>query len=1166
MSEVKNPSFVHLHVHTEYSMLDGLNKIPKLVEKVKNSGMNAVALTDHGVMYGMYEFWKACREAGIKPIIGCEIYVAPTERNLRQDVDGVRYYHLILLAKDLVGYHNLIKIVSTGHLEGFYYRPRVDKEILEKYSDGLICTSACPAGPLGRHILSGQVNKAKEWLEFLNKTYKDNFYLELQRHGLVGSDELPRNATEFMKEQSKINKQLIKWSKEYNLPLIATTDAHYLDDSDEFTQEVLFAIKDGKSLDDPNRRLPYKHTYIKTTAEMLEIYSDLPEVIINTQKLADSVTDYDITYDRVQPTFPDIPKGKTAGQLLREMSYEGAKLKYGEITPEINARLEEELTVIHDKGYDDYFLVVSDMMKWARKNGIVVGARGSVGGSVVAYCLEIINIEPIKWELYFERFLNPERESPPDIDMDIQDNRRFELIKYVEEKYGKENLCGIAAFGRLKTRNAIRDVSRVMGIDLSTADTLSKLVEVVYGKPKSIDWMLQNNREFKGIIESSPQLKEMVGVVSKIDGLCRHVSTHACGHLITPTPNSDYVPLQTETGTSEKVITQIEFTPLEYLGLMKFDFLGLSNLSIIDYALKLIEKRTGKKIDIYSIPEDDEKTFKLFQEGNTTAVFQFESAGMKRYLKELHPENLEDLCFMAAAYRPGPMQFIQPYIDCKHGKKEQEYLIPELKPILGNTYGFLIYQEQVIRIAVDIAGYSMGQADILRRAMGKKVMAIMNAEEQTFVSGCVKNGYSEDIGKKIFKYMVEFANYGFNKAHSAAYGVIGYWTAYLKAHFPVEFMCARLTADMNHPDKLVVALEEARHIGLEILPPDINKSHAEFVPEGKDSIRYGLDGIKNVGENVVSEIINERNKSGDFKSLDDVCMRITSANSRTLESLIKVGAMDSFGDIAAMLVAYPSILSSSSKEVEKSRAGQLGMFVSNSAKATIIKATILPDVPKAKLSDRLTWEKDLLGIYFTSHPMQNISDTLKKLNITVLGKAELRDGQDVSVGCLISTVKKITTKSGDAMAFLTLEDTYKTVEAVLFPRDYQKYKDIIKPGEVVMVRGRCNMRNGEMSLIINMLRVISLSQEEQLDFGVENLEASLTKTEVAIVDIASNTSSNDLEQLRDLLFENPGNVEVVLNIPVNGKIKRFKMKKRVQKEILTDLVSKLPLVVEIKWA
>lgn len=1163
MLEVKNPSFVHLHVHTEYSMLDGLNKIPKLVEKVKNFGMNAVALTDHGVMYGMFEFWKACHAAEIKPIIGCEIYVAPTSRSLRQDVGGIKYYHLVLLAKDLVGYHNLIKLVSIGHLEGFYYRPRVDKEILEKYSEGLICTSACPAGPLGRHILLDQTKQAKEWLEFLTKTYKDNFYLELQRHGLIGSDELPEGATDFMKEQSKINKQLIKWSKEYHLPLIATTDAHYLDDSDEFTQEVLFAIKDGKSLDDPTRRLPYKHTYIKTTEEMTEIYSDLPEVIVNTQRLADSVSDYDITYDRVQPAFPDVPKEKTAGQILRDMTYEGAKLKYGTITDELKDRIEEELTVIHDKGYDDYFLVVSDMMKWARKNEIVVGARGSVGGSVVAYCLEIINIEPIKWGLYFERFLNPERESPPDIDMDIQDTRRYELIKYVEEKYGKENLCGIAAFGRLKTRNAIRDVSRVMGIDLSTADTLSKLVEVVYGKPKSIDWMLENNREFKGIIDSSPRLREMSDVVSKIDGLCRHVSTHACGYLITPTPNVDYVPLQTETGTSEKVITQIEFAPLEYLGLMKFDFLGLSNLSIIDYAIRLIEKRTGEKIDIYSILEDDEKTFKLFQDGNTTAVFQFESAGMKRYLKELHPENLEDLCFMAAAYRPGPMQFIQPYIDCKHGKKEQEYIIPELKPILGNTYGFLIYQEQVIRIAVDIAGYTMGQADILRRAMGKKVMAIMNAEEQTFVEGCVKNGFSKEIGKKIFEYIVEFANYGFNKAHSAAYGVIGYWTAYLKAHFPVEFMCARLTSDMSHPDKLIVALEEARHIGLSILPPDINKSHSEFVPESEGSIRYGFNGIKNVGENVVMEIINERNENGEYKSLDDVCMRVTSANSRTLESLIKVGAMDSFGDIAAMLTAYPNILSSSSKELEKSKAGQLGIFGGDSLGNKIVKATALPDVPKTKLSDRLSWEKDLLGIYFTSHPMQNISDKLNKLNITILGKIDFKDGQDVSFGCLISNIKKITTKNGDAMAFLTLEDTYKTLEAVLFPRDYQKYKDAIKIGDIAMVRGKCNMRNGEMSLIINMMKVITDYSENT---NISEVEVSdMAKTEVAIVDIISNAKSNDLEQLRDIFFENPGNVEVVLNIPSNGKIRKFKMKKRVKKEIITDLVSKLPLVVAVKW-
>ena len=801
-------------------------------------------------------------------------------------------------------------------------------------------------------------------------------------------------------------------------------------------------------------------------------------------------------------------------------------------------------------------------MKWARKQGIIIGARGSVGGSVVAYSLDISKLEPIRWNLYFERFLNPERESPPDIDMDIQDNRRMEVINYVEEKYGKENMCGVAAFGRLKTRAAIRDVSRVMKIDLSTADKLSKIVEVVYGKPKPISWMLENNSEFAEAVNSSPQLKEMTQVVSKIENLCRHVSTHACGYLITPEPNMNYVPLQTETGASNKVITQIEFTPLEYLGLMKFDFLGLSNLSIIDYTVKLLKKRRNIDVDIYNLVEDDKKTFKLIQDGNTTAVFQFESAGMKRFLKELHPENLEDLCFMAAAYRPGPMQFIQSYIDCKHGRKEPEYIIPELEPILGNTYGSLIYQEQVLKIAVDIAGYSMGQADILRRAMGKKVMKIMNEQQKIFVDGCINNGFTKEVGEKLFEYMLEFANYGFPKGHAAAYGVIGYWTAYLKAHYPLEFMSARLTADMSHPDKLTIALEEVRSMGLTILPPDINKSHSEFVPEGENAIRYGFDGIKNVGHNVVSELIAKRDEFGEYKSLDDLCMRVTSINSRTLESLIKVGALDSFGESNALLESFPSILTSCIKDAQKTNVGQLGIFGKKSTDGSdvVLKATPLKNVPKATLEDKLGWEKDLLGVYFTSHPIQEHSNLFKQLNIAMLGDANLVNGADVVGGCLITNIKQINTKKGDAMAFLTLEDTNRTIEAVLFPKDYLKYKDKVKQGDVVLVKGSCNLRNGEISIIVNYLSLIrDLNSKSKVD--VINSESK----KMATVVLKDSASPNDLEQLRDILLENHGDVTVIIRVVYEGKVRKFKIKKMVDSDVIDGLITNLPLVEKVIW-
>ncbi len=1174
MSEDKLP-FVHLHVHTEYSMLDGVSKIPLIVEKVKNAGMNAVAISDHGVMYGVYEFWKACNDAEIKPIIGCEIYLAPTARELKQDVDGIKYYHLLLLAKNEQGYKNLIKLVSRSHLEGFYYKPRADKELLEEYSEGLICTSACLASPLGRHIERGEPAKAEEWLKYLHGVYKDDFYLEVQRHGLLPDDKLPEDIKKtdpdygFLSMQAKVNQHIISWSKKYNIPLVATTDSHYLNEEDKFTQEVLFAIKDGKTLQEGEHRKGYKHTYIKTPEEMKIVFADIPEVMVNTQKLADSVEKYSIIFDRVQPRFADVPDGMTSEELIRQMSYEGAGRKYEEINEEVRERIDFELSIIHEKGYDDYFLVVSDIMKWARSQGIIVGARGSAGGSVVAYCLDIINIDPITWELYFERMLNPQRESPPDIDMDIQDSRRDELIKYVEQKYGKENVSGIAAFGRLKTRAAIRDVCRALSIDLNIADTLSKMVEVKFGKPKSIQYMIEHSKEFADIINSDPKLQQMAEVVSKIDGLCRHVSTHACGYLITPTPNTDYLAVQYETGDSDRVITQMEFGPIEYLGLMKFDFLGLSNLSIIDYALKLIKQRHGVDINVYEIPDNDPKTFELFKKGNTTSVFQFESTGMKRYLKDLKPETVEDLCFMAAAYRPGPMQFIEPYIQCKHGLKQPEYLIPELEPILNKTFGFAIYQEQVIKIAVEIGGYSMGEADLLRRAMGKKKKEIMDAEKEKFVKGCIANGYGPEVGEKLFDYMLPFADYGFNKSHSAAYAMIGYWTAYLKAHYPIEFMAARMTADMSHPDKLTIALEEARDMGVKLLPPDINKSGDTFAPSDEDGILYGFNGIKNVGDNVVKEIIEEREKNGEFTSLDDLCMRVTSLNSRSLESLIKVGALNQFGDMGGLLQIYPAVMSSCSKEIQRLKTGQLGLLfdaVPDENGKTTVNSTPLPlSANKVGMAQMLTWEKELLGIYFTSHPLQNVMTEIKELKLPLMSENNLKDKSNfIGVG-MIGKIKTINTKNNEPMAFVSIEDMSRSIEGVIFPKDYQEIKGKISENDAVLIRGKCNLRNGEVSIIINKITKleelkanISLSENDV----EEAMNAVLTKSRTLIIHYSS--TPDDLKQLRDILMENPGDIEVTIQIGEESAGRIFKMKNKVSAEIIDNIVSKLPMVESIK--
>lgn len=1160
--------FVHLHVHSEYSMLDGLTKISQLVKKVKEDGMPAIALTDHGVLYGLYEFWKACKSEGIKPIIGSEIYLAPTNRQLREEVDGIKYYHLILLAKNEIGYHNLIKIVTKAHLEGFYYRPRADRELLEQYSEGLICTSACAAGPLSRHILADQDKKSLEWLSYFRDLYKDDFYLEIQRHGFAGTDDLknydlgdiPKEKVSMVYELSKINEKLKIWSKEYNIPIVGTTDAHYLNKDDEFTQEVAFAIKDGKKLDDPNRRLSYHQTYVKTQVEMQDVFSDIPEALTNTLDIANKVEFYDIGYDRVQPKFADLPDGKSAKQYLRDLTLIGFKNKYDPNNSELLQRMDYELDVIHDKGYDDYFLVVADIMQWARSQGILVGVRGSVAGSLVAYCLDITNIDPIKWELYFERFLNPQRPSPPDIDMDIQDTRRDELINYVKQKYGDESVAAISTFGRLKTRAAIKDVSRVMNIDLKLAEKLSSMVHIKFGKVKNINQMMIDDHEFAGVVKSNNQLLTMVDVVSKMQDLCRHVSTHACGHLITPNPIIEYTPLQFEIGGTNRVITQLESKPLEEIGLMKFDFLGLKNLSIMDNAIKLLKKTKNIDVDIYNLPEDDELTFKLFKEGNTTSIFQFESEGIKKYLRDLNPENLEDLCFMAAAYRPGPMKYIPEYIACKHGKKEPEYLIPELEPILSKTYGFAIYQEQVIRIAVDIAGYTMGEADILRRAMGKKIAEVMKSEEERFVQGCVKQGYKESIGRKLFEFMMPFADYGFNKSHSAGYAVIAYWNAYLKAHYPMEYMCARLTAVMDMPDKLTVALEEAKHLKIPILPPDINLSYAEFRPEGENSIRFGLDGIKNVGSNVVKELIEYREANGKFESLDDLIINVKSANSRTIEALIKVNACKDFGNQAQLLAIYSEILSK--RNALNKATNQIGIFEQTDATNQLkVSKTALPVLSDVTDGQKLQWEKDLMGIYFTSHPIQAVLDKLIDKNLPLISQNDFDEGATVKGICVIQRKKQITTKNGDPMCFLTIEDLNMQYDAVLFPKDFKKFEEFLSEGNIIYVEGKSNMRNGQISIIINLLKVISDNQIELDQNSVDTISAiKPQKVKFCTLHVHESASKDDLSELRDILATNVGKVTVILNIFDHGELKKFKMRNLVDEKILKETIAKMSMI------
>ncbi|MFS8130376.1 MAG: DNA polymerase III subunit alpha [Candidatus Dojkabacteria bacterium] len=1111
-------SFTHLHVHTEYSLLDGVNKSTALFARVKELGMSSVAISDHGVMYGVPEFWKYSHDFGVKPIIGCEIYMSPGEMSIREKIDGVKYYHLLLLAKNRTGYLNLIKLVSEAQLHGMYYKPRVDRATLAKYSEGLVCTSACMAGPLSRNILRGDIPKAEDWLQFLKGTFKDNFFIELQRHGYdltdnlspdyilrTNDDEGSEESIDNSNQQKYSNNILKELASKYKVSLVATADAHYLKKEDKEVQTMLFAIKDGKLLSDDDCRTGYEGTYILSPEEMEKKFGDEKSAVDNTQRIDESIEEFSPTFDRIQPKFWNIPEGDTSESVLRSMVYEGSIKKYSNsnfripnsiddekgtfeerakriFVQELIERLDMELNLIHVKGYDDYMLVVADIMKWSAANDILMGVRGSVAGSAAAHCLDIVEVEPIKWELYFERFLNPERPSPPDIDMDIQDSRRDEVLNYVKEKYGHDAVVAVCTFGRLKTKAAIRDISRVMNIDLKTADRLSKLVTVLFGKPYTIEKMMETSSEFAGIINSDPQLEKMSEVVKKIANMSRHMSVHACGHLITPGPVVNYVPLQYESGGSEggdsRIITQYEGPWLEELGLMKFDFLGLRTLTIIANTIKYVKQSKDIDIDFYSIPESDKLAYELFAKGETTGVFQFESPPMRQYLKDLRAETQEDLCFMVAAYRPGPMKYIPDYISRKHGTQKTELLIPALGNIVGKTFGFAIYQEQVIRIAVDLAGYSMGQADVLRRAMGKKKLDVMKKEEAIFKEGVKKNGYDQNVADKLWDYLLPFADYGFNKAHAAGYAVLAYKCAYLKAHYPLQFMTALLHSDISDMDRVATDMSEVRRLGYKVLPPNVNKSNVDFTAEGEDSIRFGLGAIKNVGAKTCSAILQERLLNGSFRNFDDMIGRVGMANfnRKSIECLIKAGTMDEFGDRNSLIKIIPEVVSKFTERKKIQDVGQTDMFSMfedehDEPLVTNYSATPFPPTEPSSEKEKMNWEKELLGLFITTHPL----DTFKWVNLTGrynrLSEVEHTNaGNKVKFLALITSVKiTYTKKDNSKMAILNFEDFSGKSEAVMFPRVYEKFAHQVDESRPLVVEAIINEREEKKSLIINTL-------------------------------------------------------------------------------------------------
>ena len=1044
--------FAHLHLHTEYSLLDGASRIDRLFDAVKSAGQSAVAITDHGVMYGVMEFYKKAKAAGIKPIIGCEVYVAPKSRFEKQRSDDRNYHHLILLCKNLTGYQNLIKMVSLGFTEGFYTRPRIDKELLHKHSEGLICLSACIAGEIPNYLLYGNYNKAKETaIEFADIFGKDNFYLELQNHGI--------------KEQLTVNNGLKRISFETGIPLVCTNDVHYIEKQDSKMQNVLLAIGTGKKLDDEDlMSFETDEFYLKTGEQMSALFPDTPEAVTNTLKIAERCN-LEFEFHKLKLPVFDIG-AKNHLEYLREMSYKGLYRHYGENPSEeaVN-RLEYELSVIHKMGFVDYFLIVQDYVAFAKKKGIPVGpGRGSGAGSLVAYCIGITGIDPIKYGLLFERFLNPERVSMPDFDVDFCYVRRGEVIDYVISKYGADHVAQIVTFGTMAARAAVRDVGRVMGMPYNSVDRVAKLIPNELGI--TIEKAMAQSPDLKSLYDMDEETRNLIKMSKKIEGMPRHASTHAAGVVISDRVVSEYVPLALN---DESIVTQFTMTELEELGLLKMDFLGLRNLTVISDAEKMIRK-FEPDFNIENVPLDDFDTIKMMAEGFTEGVFQFESEGMKNVLRSFGPENLEDLTAILSLYRPGPRKSIPTYIYNRHNPEKITYKTELLKPILNITYGCIVYQEQVMQIFRSLAGYSLGRADIVRRAMSKKKHDVMKKERETFIygakdeqgniiaEGAVARGVPEAVAEEIYDDVALFSSYAFNKSHAAAYTVVAYQTAYLKCHYTREYMAALLSSVLAFGGKVTQYSAECARLGIKILPPDVNESNLDFTVSGKN-IRFGMLAIKNLGAGFIKRIIELRQEKR-FESLYDFCLRMQGRdfNRRALEGLIKSGAMDSFGyNRRQMLQSLDLVVNAAEQEYERSAGGQMSLFDDiEQSRGGVDISHIVPILPEMPLKEILNFEKESTGLYLSGHPLdayKGFAEVVGAKNTKQVLEHEIRDGEKVSLVVLINDVKNKSTKKGDLMAFLTVEDMYDAISVTVFPKLHLQARSILNPGEIVHITG-----------------------------------------------------------------------------------------------------------------
>lgn len=1063
--------FIHLHTHSHYSLLDGLSKIDDLVNEAVRLKMPALALTDHGNMYGAIEFYKKCKKAGIKPIIGTEAYVAiDSMRDKRPNIDSKRY-HLVLLAKNEIGYKNLIALVSASNLEGYYYKPRIDKEILRKHSEGLIGLSACLGGELAKKVgnndFKAAEKAAKEYEEIFGK---GNFFIEIMHHP---------NIENFQ----KIQDGLASLAKKISIPIVATQDIHYTKPEDSKAQDILVAIQRNQSLADTNRSAYINEDFsFRSGEEMKKLFRDYPQAIENTAKAAEMC---DLELELGKWVFPKIklPNGKTAEEQLREEAEKRfeEKFKSSADKEDIRKRMDYELDVIKTKGYSPYFLIVADILNWAHEQNIVTTTRGSAAGSVVSYLVGITNIDPIKYELPFERFLNPYRPSPPDIDMDIADDRREDVINYVKEKFGRDYVAQIGTFGTMAARAAVRDVTRALGKPYLLGDKISKLIPMgSQGFPMTLDQAIKITPELKEMRENDKEVREIIELAQKIEGCARHISVHAAGVVISPTKLTDFVPLQKEPN-GEKVITQYDMHAVEDAGLLKFDFLGIKNLAILGNAVKIVKKIHNKNIDIENLPFDDEKTFKLLSDGSTIGVFQLGGSGMTRWLKELKPTDFNDIMVMIALFRPGPMANIPTYINRKHGKETVTYLDPRLEKIIGKTYGVVTYQEDVLLIAINLAGYNWETVDKFRKAIGKKIPAEMAKQEKTFIEGCQNHGgLTLEKSKELWKLFDPFKGYGFNRAHAASYGKVAYQTAYMKANYPAEFMTAVLTADSGDTDKISTAIAECKKMKIPALPPDINESFGDFTvvdAEKQQGIRFGLYTIKNLGDEIADAIIEERKKDGVYKAFSDFLDRVKhkNLNKKSLESLIKSGAMDALGERNQMLFNMDDALNYNRESV-KAGQSQNSLFALMKDQTSVPNLKLKNTEPAAQ-EEKLLWEKELLGLYISGHPLNKFKDKMEKIKTKISEAKKLPNGFPVVAAGMIEEVKKVMTKKNEQMLFVKLADFTDGIEIVVFPRILESYGNIIREGNCVGIKGKISLRNGDTSIIADQIKEMKIKTD-----------------------------------------------------------------------------------------